>query len=122
MVDEPGYQPGVTRLHRAVDSNPATTHDFLAMGELDEEEGRTISDDKRARRSYMEGVSCWSTIERMRDINEKFLHKPIIAILDVEKLSDVEADHNPDTGHHNLYGDKEPMREACVDYEEAEAS
>lgn len=61
-------------------------------------------------------------MERMQLINNEWLHKPLIAVLEVERLSEVEADHSPDTGHHNLYGDRELMRLACVQFEEAEAS
>lgn len=90
--------------------------------------GKDLTDKQRSNRSFMEGVSCWPSIARMRLVNSDFLQKPYIVELDVAtlKAATVEAEYKtsgPNTGHHDLFGPKQPMLDACSDYhDEAEAS
>jgi hypothetical protein len=122
-VPKPGYMPEVTYLHRAVDHIPVEAEDFRSMAERDEADGKPISEKRRANRSYMEGISCWATIEQMRIINAR-LGKPFIVTLEVAALAaaDVESEYNESNGHHDLYGDREPMMDACRHHTDEAAS
>jgi hypothetical protein len=109
---------GVTRLYRAVNNQPARADDFRSLGAEATAAGTPISTSNLRNRAYMEGVSVWSTMERMVFVNQKHLKRPHIAVLDVDVLrtGSVEAEHRPADGHHNLYGPPGPMIAACAGY------
>ena len=61
----------------------------------------------------MEGISTYADLARMRFVNETVLDpkRDFIAVLTVNRLVTVQAEHVADAyGHHDLYGDREEMR------------
>jgi hypothetical protein len=67
----------------------------------------------------MEGISAYADAVRMRNVNDRYLKKPLIATLAIDLLEGIEAEYSPNTSHHDLYGDRTVMRSACIRIEDA---